>query len=143
MKKFLLTLLVATVAVAGTFAQDALGITDTLNQADAEISKALDQFPKGTWIDANWDAAWEFGVNNSLILKDAKTGEVIFNFTQDKRSDFKITASGEAIVISFRCEATKRTYKFSKPVNLDTSITMDIDYDLNPNHYNVSITFKN
>lgn len=141
MKKFLLTLLVAAVAVTGAFAQGKVG--DALKQADAEINKALDQFPKGTWVDSNWDALWVFGVNNTITLKDAKSGAVIYNFTPSKRSNFKINATNAGLEISFRCEDTKRTYKFTKPVTLDTSITMDIDYDLEPQHYTVNMKFKN
>ena len=140
MKKFLLTLLVAAMAVTGAVAQN--NLSDALNQADAEIAKAAEQFPKGTWIDTNWDAAWEFGVNNTIKLKDAKTGALIYNFTKDKRSNFKVNMSNAGLEISFRCEETKRTYKFTKPVTLDTSITMDIDYDLEPNHYKVTMNFK-
>ncbi len=140
MKKLLLTLLVAAVAITGAFAQTS--ISDALSQADAEIAKAGEQFPKGTWIDSKWDAAWEFGVNNTLKLKDSKTGEVIFNFTPDKRSNLKVNASDSGLVISFRCEETKRTYKFTKPVTLDTKITLDIDYDLEPKHYKVDMPMK-
>ena len=141
MKKFLVTLFVAALAVTGAFAQGKVG--EALAQADAEIAKAAEQFPKGTWIDSKWDALWVFGVNNTITLKDAKTGEVIYNFTPITRKNFKIDVSENGLVISFRCEDTKRTYKFTKPVTLDTSITMDIDYDLEPNHYTVNMPFKN
>lgn len=141
MKKFLVTLLVAALAVTGAFAQGK--VKDALTQADAEITKAAEQFPKGTWVDSNWDALWVFGVNNTITLKDAKTGEVIYNFAPSTRKNFKIDVSDKGLVISFRCEDTKRTYKFTKPVTLDTSITMEIDYDLEPKHYTVKMPFKN
>lgn len=141
MKKFLVTLLVAALAVTSAAAQGK--IKDALDQADAEIAKAGEQFPKGTWVDSKWDALWVFGVNNTITLKDAKTGDVIYNFTKDKRSNFKVNVSDAGLVISFRCDETQRTYKFTKPATLDTSITMDIDYDLEPNHYTVKMPFKN
>lgn len=140
MKKLLLSLLVAALAVTSAFAQNS--IKDALNQADAQITKAGEQFPKGTWIDTNWDAAWEFGVNNTIKLKDAKTGELIYDFTKDKRSNFKINMTSAGLEISFRCEDTKRTYKFTKPLELNANIIMDIDYDLEPEHYKVTMTFE-
>lgn len=140
MKKFLLTLLVAAVAVTGAFAQTSL--SDALNEADAAVSKAAAEFPKGTWVDANYDAAWEFGVNNTLVLKDSKTGEVIYNFVPSKRKNFKINASDAGLVISFRCEETQRTYKFTKPVNLSTDIILEIDADFLNEHYKVNMKFK-
>ena len=82
-------------AVTGAVAQN--NLSDALNQADAEIAKAAEQFPKGTWIDTNWDAAWEFGVNNTIKLKDANTGAVIYNFTKDKRSNFKINMTNAGL----------------------------------------------
>ena len=44
MKKFLVTLFVAALAVTGAFAQGKVG--EALAQADAEIAKAAEQLPK-------------------------------------------------------------------------------------------------
>lgn len=105
MKKILLSILVLAFTTAA-FAADPL--TDALKTADAEIAAAAEQFPKGTWIDPNYDAAWEFGINNTIILKDSKTGEVYYNFTNNKRSNFKINLTEAGLVISFRCDETNR-----------------------------------
>ena len=139
MKKFLLTVMAALLASAA-FAAGPVG--DALNQADKEIAAAGEQFPKGTWIDPNWDAAWEFGVNNTIILKDAKTGEVIYNFGKNTRSNFKVNVTGDGLVITFRCEDTRRTYKFTKPMNADTSIKMEIDADFLNEHYTVNMKMR-
>ena len=117
-------------------------VSDALNQADSEIAAAGEQFPKGTWIDPNWDAAWEFGVNNTIILKDAKTGEVIYNFAKSKRSNFKVNVTNDGLVITFRCDETQRTYKFTKSVTLSTDIKMEIDADFLNEHYTVNMKMR-
>lgn len=118
-------------------------VSDALNQADSEIAAAGEQFPKGTWIDPNWDAAWEFGVNNTIILKDAKTGEVIYNFAKSKRSNFKVNLTNDGLVITFRCDETQRTYKFTKSVTLSSDIKMEIDADFLNEHYTVNMKMRN
>lgn len=140
MKKILLSILVLAFTTAA-FAADPL--TDALKTADAEIAAAAEQFPKGTWIDPNYDAAWEFGVNNTIILKDSKTGEVYYNFTNNKRSNFKINLTEAGLVISFRCDETNRNYKFTKGLDLNTSIKLEIDADFLKDHYTVNMKMKN
>ncbi len=140
MKKNLFVVLIAAILATGAFAQNA--VKDALDQADAQINEAAEQFPKGTWIDSNWDAAWEFGINNTIILKDSKTGEVIYNFAKDKRSNYKINVTDAGLVISFRCNETQRNYKFTKPVNLSTDIILEIDADFLNEHYKVNMKFK-
>nr|WP_318659457.1 hypothetical protein [uncultured Treponema sp.] len=139
MKKFLLTVMAALLASAAFAAGP---VSDALNQADSEIAAAGEQFPKGTWIDPNWDAAWEFGVNNTIILKDAKTGEVIYNFAKSKRSNFKVNVTNDGLVITFRCDETQRTYKFTKSVTLTTDIKMEIDADFLNEHYTVNMKMR-
>ncbi len=139
MKKFLLTVMAALLASAAFAAGP---VSDALNQADSEIAAAGEQFPKGTWIDPNWDAAWEFGVNNTIILKDAKTGEVIYNFAKSKRSNFKVNVTNDGLVITFRCDETQRTYKFTKSVTLSTDIKMEIDADFLNEHYTVNMKMR-
>ncbi|MBR0154934.1 MAG: hypothetical protein IJM22_02555, partial [Treponema sp.] len=139
MKKFLLTVIAALLASAAFAAGP---ISDALNQADSEIAAAGEQFPKGTWIDPNWDAAWEFGVNNTIVLKDAKTGEVIYNFAKSKRSNFKVNVTNDGLVITFRCDETQRTYKFTKSVTLSTDIKMEIDADFLNEHYTVNMKMR-
>ena len=139
MKKFLLTVMAALLASAAFAAGP---VSDALNQADSEIAAAGEQFPKGTWIDPNRDAAWEFGVNNTIILKDAKTGEVIYNFAKSKRSNFKVNVTNDGLVITFRCDETQRTYKFTKSVTLSTDIKMEIDADFLNEHYTVNMKMR-
>lgn len=139
MKKFLLTVMAALLASAAFAAGP---VSDALNQADSEIAAAGEQFPKGTWIDPNWDAAWEFGVNNTIVLKDAKTGEVIYNFAKSKRSNFKVNVTNDGLVITFRCDETQRTYKFTKSVTLSTDIKMEIDADFLNEHYTVNMKMR-
>lgn len=140
MKKFLFSILFVSVLATGAFAQEM--ISDALDQADQEIAKAGEQFPKGTWVDPNYNAAWEFGVNNTIKLKDATTGEVIYNFTANKRSNFKVNVTDAGLTISFRCDATQRTYKFTKSLSLSTNIKLDIDADFLNEHYTVDMKFK-
>ncbi|MCR5386379.1 MAG: hypothetical protein K6E69_04595 [Treponema sp.] len=139
MKKFLLTVMAALLASAAFAAGP---VSDALSQADSEIAAAGEQFPKGTWIDPNWDAAWEFGVNNTIVLKDAKTGEVIYNFAKSKRSNFKVNVTNDGLVITFRCDETQRTYKFTKSVTLSTDIKMEIDADFLNEHYTVNMKMR-
>ena len=61
MKKILLGLLITAMCAVSMFAFD------------------LGDFPKGTWIDSNWNGAWTFGVDGTIKLSDAKSGEVIYN----------------------------------------------------------------
>lgn len=140
MKKILLALVTVCFVCTGAFADK---ISDALNDADAQIKAAGEQFPKGTWIDPNYDAAWEFGINNTLILKDAKTGDVIYNFTKSERKNFKVDVSDSGVVITFSCPNTDRSYKFTKPINLGTSITLEIDAGFLTEHYKVNMKFKN
>ena len=138
MKKFLLAMVVAVIAATGSFAQ----IKDALDQADSQIAEAGEQFPKGTWIDPNYNAAWEFGVNNTIVLKDATTGEVIFTFSKNLRKNFKVNVTNDGLVITFRCDETKRTYKFTKSATLSTDIKMEIDADFLNEHYTVNMKFR-
>ena len=138
MKKFLLAMVVAVIAATGSFAQ----IKDALDQADSQIAEAGEQFPKGTWIDPNYNAAWEFGVNNTIVLKDATTGEVIFTFSKNLRKNFKVNVTNDGLVITFRCDETKRTYKFTKSATLSTDIKMEIDADFLTEHYTVNMKMR-
>ena len=109
MKKLLSVLLLSVFCISGMFAIDF-----------SEL--------KGKWLDSNWDANWVFGIG-TLKLEDAKTGEKIFDFTKYIFSNGKIesTENKDGITLIFSCPETERTYKFTKLVNLDTSIIMEID----------------
>ena len=124
MKKILLGLLITAMCAVSMFAFD------------------LGDFPKGTWIDSNWNGAWTFGVDGTIKLSDAKSGEVIYNFTQDKITDFKVSPSLSGLTISFKCEETERTYSFTKPAALDTSIELKIDCAWVPGGYTVKMDMK-
>ena len=140
MKKILLSLLFVAFVAAGAMAQTSIG--DALDQADSQIAEAGEQFPKGTWIDPNYNAAWEFGINNTIVLKDATTGEVIYTFSKNLRKNFKVDVTADGLVITFRCDDTRRTYKFTKAATLSTDIKMEIDADFLNEHYTVNMKFR-
>ncbi len=140
MKKILLSLLFVAFVAAGAMAQTSIG--EALDQADSQIAEAGEQFPKGTWIDPNYNAAWEFGVNNTIVLKDATTGEVIYTFSKNLRKNFKVDVTADGLVITFRCDDTRRTYKFTKAATLSTDIKMEIDADFLNEHYTVNMKFR-
>lgn len=140
MKKILLSLLFVAFVAAGAMAQTSIG--DALEQADSQIAEAGEQFPKGTWIDPNYNAAWEFGINNTIVLKDATTGEVIYTFSKNLRKNFKVNVTADGLVITFRCDDTRRTYKFTKAATLSTDIKMEIDADFLNEHYTVNMKFR-
>ena len=97
-------------------------------------------FPKGTWQDSKWDANWVFGVD-SLQLVDSNSGDVIFDF-EGKMKNFKILPSAEGVSIAFDCPETQRSYKFTKPATLDTSIEMEITPEWTTSVYKVKMPFK-
>lgn len=123
MKKVFIVLLLTTVCLSGVFAFN------------------LGDFPKGTWTDTKWNADWEFGID-TIQLKDSTTGKLIFAFTDDKISNFKISPSTDGLTISFSCTATNRSYTFTKPMTLDTSIVMEIDPTWTNQNYKVTMPFK-
>ena len=102
----------------------------------------LGDFPKGTWIDKNWNGAWTFGIDGTIKLSDAKTGATIYNFTKDKISDYQITPSMSGVSISFKCAETERAYTFTKGVALDTSIDLKIECDWVTGGYSVKMDMK-
>lgn len=122
MKKLVSLLLVSVFCVAGMFAVD------------------FGAFPKGTWQDSKWDADWVFGVG-SLQLVDSNSGDVIFDF-EGKMKNFKLLPSTDGVSISFDCPETQRSYKFTKPATLDTSIEMEIDPEWTDEDYKVKMSFK-
>ncbi|MCQ2582564.1 MAG: hypothetical protein MJ160_01530 [Treponema sp.] len=122
MKKLFAALIVAAVMAVGAFAEDS--------------------FPTGSWIDSNYDAEWVFGVNGSVELHDAVTGDLIFKFTKDQIKDYRLLPSADGFTLSFECPATHRKYKFSKPISLSTDLIMEIDPDWSDKNYKVNIKFK-
>ncbi len=124
MKKILALVAVALVSIAGAFALDLKGI-------------------EGTWQDKTYDADWTFRADGHIILKLSSTGEEIFDFNDSNISNFKVSGSlTSGVTISFDCAATHRSYKFTKPASLDTSLSMVVNPDWSATDYSTKITFK-
>jgi hypothetical protein len=85
----------------------------------------LGSFPVGKWLDANFDAVWEFSANNIRIL-DSNTGEVYCSFSGLTIQNFKVTTSGMQPVISFDCPETERSYSFKADLPR-TGLILEID----------------
>ncbi|HAE21592.1 MAG TPA: hypothetical protein DCG47_04615 [Spirochaetaceae bacterium] len=107
MKRIALVLFIALVAFAPAFAQ---GIN-------------LGNFPLGTWLDANYDAVWEFSSGNIRIL--APDGTLHFDFSAEGIQDFKVGAGGDGPFITFSCAAVGKSYKLTKPL-LKPEMTLEI-----------------
>jgi hypothetical protein len=99
-------------------------------------SVELGAFPVGKWLDANYDAIWEFSSNNIRIL-DSKTGDVAWDFS-GKIQDFKVIADGRQTGVSFGCSDAGRVYYF-KTALPGTDLVMDIDRDGKPKY---TVTMK-
>lgn len=125
MKKLFVVLFVAAVMVAGLFAEETL------------------EFPKGTWIDTNYNAEWVLGAG-SVELYDGTTGELIYSFTKDKRENEKLEMTTEGLSWSFVCPETYRRYYFIKPLTMAMSadILLQIDPDWTHEDYKVEIYLK-
>ncbi len=80
----------------------------------------LGSFPLGSWLDANYDAVWEFTSGNIRILSPA--GDVLFDFGSAGVQDFKVGAGGDGPFITFACEAAGRTYKITKPLTKSSAV---------------------
>ena len=83
----------------------------------------LGSFPLGQWLDANYNAVWDFTSNNIRIL--STNGRVLYDFSNKTIQDFKITLEGAQPVISFTCPESGRSYKFTKPLT-SSDVTMQI-----------------
>lgn len=123
MKKLLAVLFVAFVMAAGLFAEE---------------------FPKGTWVDANYDAEWVIGLDMKIDLYSATDGSLIYSFTKDKIQDSKLEVTKEGLVYQFTCKDTYRKYYFIKPAKLvpDANLVLKIDPDWTTEDYKVDIKFK-
>jgi len=84
----------------------------------------LGDFPLGQWLDANYDAVWDFTSNNIRIL--SSSGKVLYDFSDKTIRDFKVFMEGTRPGISFTCPEAGRTYKFLKPLNSSNAI-MEIE----------------
>ena len=95
----------------------------------------LGDFPIGKWLDANWDAVWEFNSDNIRILDTE--GGVYYDFNGKTIKDFKISPSTSGLKLTFRCEETGKKYEFIKGLtNLDLKMVIDTDTG---NHYEVDL----
>ncbi len=91
----------------------------------------LGSFPLGTWLDPNYDAVWEFTTDNIRIL--STDGMVYYDFGEKTVKDFKVAVEAGKPVMSFSCDESRRSYKFTKPIsNMD--IIMEIDAPWYPDY---------
>lgn len=123
MKKILAVAAVMALAVAGTFALDLGDI-------------------KGTWKDSKWDANWNFSADGKIILSKASSGEEVFTFTDNNVKNFKLNASASGVSVSFRCDETERSYKFTKPLSLNADLDMTVNPDWTDTDYDTTIKFQ-
>lgn len=98
----------------------------------------LGQFPKGKWIDNNWNAVWEFGAN-SIKLYDI-AGNLLFDFDK-KVENLKVNVTLTKAQVSFYCKETERSYTFSKDLK-DLNLDMEIKRDWTTEGYNVDLQFQ-
>jgi hypothetical protein len=96
----------------------------------------LGNFPVGQWLDANYNAVWDFSSNNIRIL--STDGKVLYDFSGKTIQDFKVIMEGAQPGISFACPEAGRTYKFLKPL-INSDVIMEIKRDANPTY---SVTMK-
>ena len=95
----------------------------------------LGDFPIGKWLDANWDATWEFKSDNIRILDT--NGGVVYDFNGKTIKNFKLSPSTSGLKLSFRCEETGKDYEFVKGLtNLDLEMIIDTDTGI---HYEVKL----
>jgi len=84
----------------------------------------LGSFPVGQWLDANYDAVWDFSSNNIRIL--STDGRVLYDFSSKTIQDFKVILEGVQPGITFTCPEAQRSYKFLKPLT-SGDLVMEID----------------
>lgn len=97
---------------------------------------------KGTWQDEKWNADWTFGTDGKIVLSDSTSGNTIFTFDDGNVQNFKIDAGASGVSVSFSCKETERSYKFTKPLTLNSDLDMHIDPDWTSTDYDVKIKFK-
>jgi len=96
----------------------------------------LGDFPVGQWLDANYNAVWDFSSSNIRIL--ATDGTVLYDFSEKTIQDFKVILEGAQPGISFTCPESGRSYKFLKPL-LSADLKMHIQRTGRPEY---SVTMK-
>ena len=98
----------------------------------------LGDFPKGKWLDAKWNAVWEFGADNIRILDTA--GAEVYSF-KNKITDFKVDVGLTEAKISFTCKDAGRKYTFVKGIK-DLDLAMEIDPDWTTTNYKATLPFQ-
>jgi len=83
----------------------------------------LGNFPVGRWLDANYNAVWEFTSSNIRITVD---GNVVFDFSQNTVQNFRVSMDGTQPSITFSCPEAGRTYRFTTRLPA-TGLRMTID----------------
>jgi hypothetical protein len=97
-----------------------LALGGFLHAADIDLGN----FPLGKWLDANYDAVWEFSSKNIRIL--SLDGSVVYDFSEKTVNDFKVSMDGGSPAVSFSCEESGKAYKFVKPLtNMDIEMKID------------------
>jgi len=96
----------------------------------------LGNFPLGQWLDANYNAVWDFTASNIRIL--SPDGKVLYDFSEKTIQDFKFIVEGAQPGITFTCPEAGRSYKFLKPL-LNSDVVMEIERKYLPNY---SVTMK-
>jgi hypothetical protein len=96
----------------------------------------LGDFPVGKWLDANYDAVWEFSSNNIRVL-DSNTGEVYYDFA-GMTQNFRVGVAGIQPTIQFGCSDAGRTYAF-RALLPGNNLTMEIEREGLPK-YTVTLT---
>jgi len=96
----------------------------------------LGNFPVGQWLDAKYNAVWDFASNNIRIL--SPDGRVLYDFSGKTILDFKIIMEGAQPGISFTCVESGRSYRFLKPLT-STDLVMEIERRNLPRY---SVTMK-
>lgn len=148
MKKFLIAVAVTALAVAGSFAQDAL--SDATSEARAAVDAAREEVPQslqGTWYDKKYDCNWVLSVNASATglakLVDASTGHVYYTFTKNNVQNFKQEYDmTNGAVITFDCAAKNRSYKFVKPITATADLNIDIYHRGYEERHQATIAFR-
>ncbi len=98
----------------------------------------LGKFPLGKWLDARWNAVWEFSTGDIRIL--TPTGKAYYDFKGKTIENFSVKPSMKGVVLSFYCKETGKKYKFTKSVaNLNLIMTIKTDTG---NNYTVEMPFQ-
>jgi len=84
----------------------------------------LGSFPVGQWLDANYDAVWDFSSNNIRILSTG--GRVLYDFSTKTVENFRVFMDGTQPGISFSCPEAGRSYRFLKPL-ANTDVILEIE----------------